>query len=1358
MTTLASSTRPRRFRRITWIAMITAASLVVLVALLPTILSWGIASMIVRSNLADRIHGEVKAPLVLLGWFSAQRVGGLRIDGAEGAGQIDLDIEVDQGLFGLAMGDDITATIRGSVISATGPNGEYRLLEALKTPQSEAIPETSPSAPTSTGTSIAAPDAPFFGTRKLQLTLVDFSIGDWNADRSAGSIAILSGDVALDGAKAHIDLSAKASSKQSGTTNAAGACTLKGDAVLVTSASGGIDLFKSTLECALELKDARFVTPRGVVEKASLSMSVSKDAEGSIAIDGRGEGAVEGGAASTLAVKLRATECIDASGSVQFDLAKVIANVDLRAMPIAPLTPLLRAVGVDARIDPTLDLGETADILITAAGAGAARLSIDTQRMKLNFAGTVTPDGTSVRDGVLDASMTLRNELVSAMAGIEAKTPLHATLSGKSITWTQAIDGTEAPMKSAAGEFQFELTRPMNLTVPASMTGLASATSVGVQVCTARVSKQAGVDTISAMSTLDATLGVGGQLRLTSSADLDLASMRAAHINLDCSGAIDPSMLAALSKDAVQVGPRGATIKVQVTELAVDPALDSIVSSGTVRVDVGGSLILQSASTQTAVTNIALIAKMPSANALGSLDLSASVDGSNARIVQSFAAIPQRFDDVAQLGLSGTISLQGIDPSLITRFVPAAAESIGVLGRGPIACTLKNDTKNSRLNAEFSVKAANVEASGTAQIAKESIGLQGIRVAATLSAESLAALPLPEGMLFEPGANFTVTVPACELRQSSAGWSLESALTANVVAKNIRVLRAPGLSAPLGVATFDATVSYAMQEERASAKGSATLGGGGTAGAMQFDLAWKKPAEAKLFGGAEGTLSFTKFDLARFEPSFGIQEGMYSGLLGGAGSLSVQFKEQPAASANVTLDFPKTKGSIALAVTGDAAKRRASGTGSVTAEISAEAFGKLAGISNDTTRRVMQPVTASLTIDSFACALDAAMQPVLESGAFALRGALSPVAIEIIGANQTKSIVSIGALALTASATRLAEQVTVKLSSDASGKSSGTLAVDATVRSALSAKPIMDADVRATKFPAATIDALAGTNGALQKYVGDAIDATFLAKGVSQDRGTASASIKSAFASVDAPNLAFGDGFLKVTKEKPLRATFMMNDAVKQELLASINPVFTDVVSPNPAVFTLTSLAWPTDGDRRKFDAAFDLTLGEVRLTNSGPLAFLIGMTGTANKDGMDALVEPLHGTISHGKLTYDNFNLRFGKTATSTWKNSIVFAGDVDLVALYATAITTEVPLADAANWSKQADLLVQGLSASGQEFVKGLKVGVKMSGPLFDRNGKPAKLDVSPTFPDVGKALLDNPAGLIETAGSIFDAFRKK
>ena len=128
MTTLASSTRPRRFRRITWIAMITAASLVVLVALLPTILSWGIASMIVRSNLADRINGEVKAPLVLLGWFSAQRVGGLRIDGAEGAGQIDLDIEVDQGLFGLAMGDDITATIRGSVISATGPNGEYRLL------------------------------------------------------------------------------------------------------------------------------------------------------------------------------------------------------------------------------------------------------------------------------------------------------------------------------------------------------------------------------------------------------------------------------------------------------------------------------------------------------------------------------------------------------------------------------------------------------------------------------------------------------------------------------------------------------------------------------------------------------------------------------------------------------------------------------------------------------------------------------------------------------------------------------------------------------------------------------------------------------------------------------------------------------------------------------------------------------------------------------------------------------------------------------------------------------------------------------------------------------------------------------
>jgi hypothetical protein len=227
-----------------------------------------------------------------------------------------------------------------------------------------------------------------------------------------------------------------------------------------------------------------------------------------------------------------------------------------------------------------------------------------------------------------------------------------------------------------------------------------------------------------------------------------------------------------------------------------------------------------------------------------------------------------------------------------------------------------------------------------------------------------------------------------------------------------------------------------------------------------------------------------------------------------------------------------------------------------------------------------------------------------------------------------------------------------------------------------------------------------------------------------------------------------------------MRATFTLSPEVREQLLTPINPVFSDVTSKERARFTLDSLAWPLDGDRRKFDAAFTLETGEIQLTNAGPLAFLLSLLQAGRTEGFEAQIDPLRVIVSKGRLTYRDFSLRAGKTQTGAWRNSLVFSGDIDLAAtpMYANEIRTAVPLSDAANWSRDARNIFDTIGAASPELLKSLSVGVKLSGPLFDANGKPAKLKQELALPDIGDALKRDPGAVIEGIGGIIDAFRKK
>ncbi len=1350
-TTTQGRARPRRFLRR---AILIATGLIVLVSALPTLLSMTMASRFLEGAIRDRMRGEVAVSSVSLGWFSSQRVTGLVIDGGEDTGSVTLTAEVDEGLLALVMGSDLRVKVGGSVMSVTSLDGSANILKLFKSESSDEAPLSS--SPTTRQTAAVA--APFFGSRKVGIAFDEFVLGSHDHASSASSLVSLSGTAALQGADALLDVHGIVTSKQGTTTNAGGTIACRGIVHVATDAHGEIDLVASTLDLTISVKDGRLSLSDGLMEKVSLDLHASKDAEGTISLDGTGSGVIAGHAPSTFSMKVRTPQFINAQARVQFDPATTIAHVDLRSFPIAPLTPLLRAAGLQSQIDPILDIGATADVVVQSAGAGALIVSLDTQRVKLRFEGVLASDGESLRDGAFDASIFVRPEVVSALVGADATAPLVATIAGDSIEWSKALASSGSFTEAIGGDFTLALERRTAMMLPESL--LASVldglepTQVELSTCSVRASKSAGDARLALASTAQVAIGKGSAQSLDFKGSIDLGTQAVTIERAALSGAIDPTLLASLTGGALAVGPRGASLKASIAQFKFDPAATPFEHGGTLRVEVGGSIILEGAQAQAAVTDLAVKLDLPSGGIEGSVVLQASIDGATTRVTQLFTALPRSIEQLSQVGLRGSVNVAGLDPRLLSHLAPATTQYLGFLGRDGVALTVHNTSKDGTLRAKYAVDGKLAQSSGTLLLGRDSITLEGMETHATLTAESLASLPIPEGMLIEPGAQVSLRSPMVSVRKTVTGWELPDRLAATIALKSVRLLRASFLAAPLGLASLEAKLSYAMSSQRATAEGTAMLGGGGTAGSMQFQLAWSKPTAAALLGGVSGEVTLKNFDFARFEPCFGIAPGAYSELLGGSGACTARFSEAPMVVANASLDFPSVRGTTTMSLSGDGKTRAATGTASLSAVLSKELLGKLAGIERDASRRVLQPVTLACAIDAFTLPLHETFAPNFANASFAARGSLSPVVMEVTrgqGPSGARSTLSTGTLALTSSCTRLGEQLALRLESDASDLAQGSLSVDAKARGLLSASPIVDAEIRAKKFPAATIDVLAGTGGAVQKYVGDAVDAELVAKGLAKDRGLASASIRGAQATLEAPQLLFSEAFLKIAEESPLRVTCAMSGAVKEELLAAINPVFSDIVTAKPVVFTVTSLAWPTDGDRRKFDAAFDLTLGEVRLTNSGVLAFLLSSGGT------DAVVEPLHGSITDGRLTYDNFNLRFGKMSNAQWKNSLTFAGDVDLVRLYANSISTEVPLSDATHWSSKADLFVQGLGARGQEFIRSLKVGVKLSGPMFDASGKPAKLQVTPTFPDIGKSMLENPGELIDIGKSIYDAFKK-
>lgn len=1371
------------------------------VLLAPTMLS-GYIRGVVERQIGARVDGDVRVGGVDLGWTGPQRLRGLQVDGGSERGSLRFDAEVAQGLWTLATGSAVDVRLAGSVTSAVDADGSVGIFRLIRS----TTPATTETAKPVSSSQQASASGLLGGRRvTVELTGVDLKATSNGAPLYAiegltGLVRLSeSSDVAGSGTKAPVlDATAKLTAKTlvhapNGVSQ--GAADVSCDLRVPRAADGAFDALRLTGNVSMQANNLPMPGSVGELVVDRLSLRGEKSAQASmLVVDATTR--VAGAAPSTIAMNIAAGELFDAKGAFKPDLQALRAKVDVRALPLAAFSPYVRPVGGVA-IDLAQDFGDTADLSLVKDEGKTAEVKFDTRRAKLALRGEFDNEARSFAKGTLAASISARPELLRAF-GLEAQSPLVAVVEGNSLSWSIPPEGT-APIDTVRGAVTAKIAAPF--VWGGLPEGALANVPVRTEQCTVSVERVGSSSAASARLQMSAKYGADGAVQLSFTGAFDPATKALTNGALDTTLELDRAVLERVTNGAVSVGARErAALRVVAPSCSWSSAAGV---AGTARLAVDGALVVSGGSatptTPFEVRDVRADLVLPVEGAQpkqGNLALTANVNGAQARVEQQFARLPRDFSDPASLGLSGVVDIRGVDPAFIAQLAPTARDAIDALGSGPLDVRVANATDAGAFTADVDLKAAALKLKSSVRATKDAVALSKTNIDTSVSRALLKVARLPESVEIDPGARVLLDVPVISMARTPQGWQPAGDLSASASCSDLVVRRAPGLAAPLTFARLDARVNYAMQTERATAKGNMSLGARGTDGSIEFDVAWQKPAEAKLFAGVEGSLAATQLDVARFEPIFGLEQDSLSGVLGGAGALSLELSERGSARAKIRGEFPKARGAFELLVEDGVGGRIARATGDLRAQVGADLAGRLAGLGADPSRRVVNPVDIAFAISECSVPFSEdrttqALQPRIAAASFRGSGTLSPLMLEIsdmggdksggksggnsAGKDGARTTISTGALAIAMESKALSEEITLRISSqnptETRSGSAGSLQVDAKVRGAIArtqgaqAAPVVDATVRASKFPTAALDAFAGTRGALARALGDAMDADITAVGLSKERGTCKALVSSPFATLDLPEVSIAEGFARITQAKPMTATLTLSQPVREQILAPIHQIFADVSTGAPARFTVTQLSWPIDGDKRKLDGAFTLETGDVKLVNSGLLSWILSVAqsslgGTGATTGFDAYIEPLRATITKGRLTYRDFALRAGKTAQGTWKNSLVFTGDIDLgaVPMRVDAITTGVPLSDAGNWSSEARRLFDSIGAVSPELLKSLVVGVKLSGPLYDAQGRPAKLSSSLALPDLADVLKRDPGAVVEGIGGIIDAFRKK
>lgn len=264
----------------------------------------------------------------------------------------------------------------------------------------------------------------------------------------------------------------------------------------------------------------------------------------------------------------------------------------------------------------------------------------------------------------------------------------------------------------------------------------------------------------------------------------------------------------------------------------------------------------------------------------------------------------------------------------------------------------------------------------------------------------------------------------------------------------------------------------------------------------------------------------------------------------------------------------------------------------------------------------------------------------------------------------------------------------------------------------------LDGEGVAQAIPAALVSALVSDGGLTGKALGDSLEATLRARSLTKDSGELSLALAGSNGRLDLPRLLVEPEVLRIPVEPAFSGQVRFSPGLLSSL-EGLNPMLGQLESmEDPIRLRIWECAIPRAGvGYDRLDGNLRVDFGRGRFVPQGALKSVLLAFGDANAAGFEGVADPLITTIRGGRLSYDDFTVRFVPLRDG-WRNMLRFSGRVDLDRTPAYGeFTAEYPASSLASYSAEVRRLPP-------EVLESLAVPMTLYGPL-DGSGLKTRID---------------------------------
>ncbi len=430
--------------------------LLLLVAVAPTLVNWGLGQGAIRRLARPYVNGEVTLHRLGLGWFGSQSVDA-EVAGDAGATTARVDVQLNAGLLSLLTGriSELQVDLSGTMKGELRESGATSLGDLLATRAPEKRKPKASDAGTATG------GLPWNRPATVRVSKLDVELREAGSGRVIGVHGLTGTLTSLPGERVTFDLAGGMTGFEK-----PGSLKINGDVAKLFDTNGDLTLDRAAGRIAVNVNGVRVPLTERPTEIRALTLTansagLTERLDLTLEIDA----VIEGSESGRLAGQLSVDRPVEKGRLVSVgDLAyRTTGQITGRSVPTALLQETLRRTPVVA----VRDLGPTLDIEARFSDGQQRNVTINAraESMELAAAGTVDPQG-AVALQEMRFSGLVKPALALAAVGATIDQAARVTLDLDSLT-LPAGDGTAAQLRRLAAAGTVTMRTPIVVDVGA---------------------------------------------------------------------------------------------------------------------------------------------------------------------------------------------------------------------------------------------------------------------------------------------------------------------------------------------------------------------------------------------------------------------------------------------------------------------------------------------------------------------------------------------------------------------------------------------------------------------------------------------------------------------------------------------------------------------------------------------------------------------------------------------------------------------------------------------------------------------------------------------------------------------------